>query len=92
MGKKIKIAVNGVEMPLTEYADREGITYAAAYERYKRRKQGKPERKTGKRRVVWTGEDGVTREYESISELARELDVSREWVRQLIKKQEKENG
>jgi hypothetical protein len=78
-----RIFHNGKLKTVKQAAEDEGVTYHTMYMRYKAHVEGKSKRKTQKRAVTWNGKD-----YVSISEMARDLGISREWARQLIKKNE----
>lgn len=82
MGKKL-VLHNGKLKTIREIADETGEPYHTIYQRYLAIEEGKPKRKTAKQPVIWNGV-----EYPSISALARELGYSRQWVSQLVKKQE----
>lgn len=77
------VIYEGREITIRELAEEWNVSYHAAWQRIQAIKTGKPKRKTAKRPVRWNGVD-----YPSISALARELGISREWCRQLIDKQE----
>lgn len=83
-----KVIYEGRETTIGALAKEWNISYHAAWQRVQAIKENRPKRRTSKRPVEWRDKSGELRHFESISELAKFLNVSREWARILVDRQE----
>lgn len=86
MGKKL-VLHKGKLKTIRQISEETGESYHTIYQRYKALEENKPKRKTKRRPVKWIGKDGKEHKFDSISQLADFLGVSREWARKLVDKQ-----